>query len=248
MAEILEDEDHAEDVSGVLFDLGISSPQVDRPERGFSFHADGPLDMRFDRSSGPTAADLVNERDQAEIEELLRVNADERHARSISRAVVEARPLRTTLDLVDVVASAVPAAYRRQGHPARKTFQALRMAVNDELSRLQSALLQAISLLRERGRLAVLAYHSGEDRIVKATLREAATGGCTCPPDLPCACGAAPSVRLLRPLQRTPSDQELTSNPRSRSARLRAAEKHTTDEVVGAEAPAATTLPTGARS
>jgi 16S rRNA (cytosine1402-N4)-methyltransferase len=248
MAEVLDDEGHAGDVSGVLFDLGLSSPQVDRPERGFSFHAEGPLDMRFDRSSGPTAADLVNEGEQAEIEELLRFNADERHARSIARAIVQARPLRTTLELVEVIASAVPAAYRRQGHPARKTFQALRMAVNEELGRLQSALLQAISLLRERGRLAVLAYHSGEDRIVKATLREAATGGCTCPPDLPCACGAAPSVRLLRPLQRTPSDEELAANPRSRSARLRAAEKHTAADVVGATAPATTTLPTGARS
>ena len=163
----------------------------------------------------------------AEIEALLRANADERHARAIARGVVEARPIHTTLELVEVIGAAVPAAYRRQGHPARRTFQALRMAVNDELGRLRAALLQAISLLWEGGRLAVLAYHSGEDRIVKEILREAATGGCTCPADLPCACGASPSVRLLRPLSRTPSTEEQERNPRSRSARLRAAEKHT---------------------
>jgi 16S rRNA (cytosine1402-N4)-methyltransferase len=243
MTDVVEAEGHGADVSGVLFDLGLSSPQVDRPDRGFSFHEDGPLDMRFDQSGGPTAADIVNERTQSEIEDLLRINADERHARLIARAVVESRPLRTTLELVEVVASAVPAAYRRQGHPARRTFQALRMAVNDELSRLRAALLQAISLLREGGRLAVLAYHSGEDRIVKEMLREASTGGCTCPPDLPCACGATPSVRLLRPLSRTPSDDELAINPRSRSARLRAAEKHTTTDVAAHPTPstAATT-------
>ena len=246
MTDVIAAEGHEHDVSGVLFDLGLSSPQVDRPERGFSFHEDGPLDMRFDQSEGPTAADIVNERDRGEIEALLRDNADERHARAIARGVVEARPIHSTLELVEVIGSSVPAAYRRQGHPARRTFQALRIAVNDELGRLRAALLQAISLLREGGRLAVLAYHSGEDRIVKEILREAATGGCTCPSGLPCACGASPSVRLLRPLSRTPSTEEQERNPRSRSARLRAVEKHTRES--DEPNPSATaTATTGAR-
>jgi 16S rRNA (cytosine1402-N4)-methyltransferase len=246
MKEVAEAEGHGAEVSGVLFDLGISSPQVDRPDRGFSFHEDGPLDMRFDQTAGPTAADIVNSRGQSEIEDLLRTNADERHARSIAAAIVEARPVRTTLELVDIVAAAVPAAYRRRGHPSRRTFQALRMAVNDELGRLRSALLQAISLLREGGRLAVLAYHSGEDRVVKEIMREASTGGCTCPPDLPCACGATPTLRLLRPLSRTPSDDEIAANPRSRSARLRAAEKHSDDALTAQTGTATETVTTGA--
>jgi 16S rRNA (cytosine1402-N4)-methyltransferase len=242
LSAVVEAEGHGDDVSGVLFDLGISSPQVDRPDRGFSFHEEGPLDMRFDRSSGRTAADIVNGWDQDEIEHLLRQNADERHARSIARAIVEARPLRTTLELVEVIGAAVPAAYRRRGHPARRTFQALRMAVNDEVGQLRSALVQAITVLGAGGRLAVLSYHSGEDRIVKETMREAATGGCACPPGLPCACGASPSIRLLRPLTRTPNEAELADNPRARSARLRSAEK-----LAGPRPTPSTTTTTGAR-
>ena len=247
MAQVAEAEGHRAEVSGVLFDLGLSSHQVDRAERGFSFHQDGPLDMRFDRSTGRTGADILNEEDAAEIEAMLRANGDERHARSIACAIVEARPVRTTLDLVEVIGTAVPAAYRRQGHPARRTFQALRMAVNDELGRLRRALLQALDLLRQGGRIAVLAYHSGEDRIVKEVLREASTGGCTCPHDLPCACGATPSVRLLRPLSRTPTEAEVTANPRARSARLRAAEKDSTSPDARPSSRSGATATTGVR-
>jgi 16S rRNA (cytosine1402-N4)-methyltransferase len=225
MHDVISTQGDSGDVSAVLFDLGISSPQVDRADRGFSFHDDGPLDMRFDQSSGRSAADLVNDATDADIEMILRTNADEPNARSIARAIVAARPLVTTLDLVEVVAGAVPAAYRRQGHPARRTFQAIRMAVNDELGQLRSALVQAIDLLGEGGRVAVLTYHSGEDRIVKQLLRDAVTGGCTCPPDLPCGCGAVRRLVLLRPITRTPSSDEIAANPRARSARLRAAEK-----------------------
>ena len=216
-------------VRAVLFDLGISSPQVDRPERGFSFHEDGPLDMRFDQSTGPSAADVVNDATEDELELMFRTNADEPHARAIARAIGAARPLATTLELAEVIAGAVPAAYRRQGHPARRTFQAIRMTVNDELGQLRSGLVQAIELLAEGGRLAVLTYHSGEDRIVKELLRDAATGGCTCPPDLPCGCGAVRTVELVRPITRTPRSEEIAANPRARSARLRAAQKLAVD-------------------
>lgn len=246
MRRVIDAAGYQDEVSAVLFDLGLSSPQVDRPERGFSFHDEGPLDMRFDQSSGPTAADLVNGIDQRELEDLLRDNADERHARAIAAAIVQARPLRTTLELVEVVGRAVPAVYRRRGHPARRTFQALRMAVNDELGRLRTALVEAIDLLVGLGRLIVLSYHSGEDRLVKETLRDAATGGCTCPPGLPCACGATPSVRLLRPLSRTPSAAELAANPRARSARLRAAEK-IPDAERSVDPSASAAVTTGAR-
>jgi 16S rRNA (cytosine1402-N4)-methyltransferase len=214
-------------VSGALFDLGVSSPQLDEPDRGFSYRADAPLDMRMDRAQPATAADLVNRLPEAELARLLRDLGDERFAARIARGIVAARPLRTTGDLVAVIDVAVPAPARRRqhGHPARRTFQALRIAVNGELDLLRPALTQAIDALVPGGRCVVLAYHSGEDRIVKDVFRTAATGGCTCPPGLPCVCGATPTVRELRRGARKPSAAEVAANPRAEAARLRAAEK-----------------------
>jgi 16S rRNA (cytosine1402-N4)-methyltransferase len=213
-------------VVGVLFDLGVSSAQLDRPERGFSHRADAPLDMRMDRSQPRTAADLLNEEPVEELARILRHYGDERYAARIARAIAAARPLRTTGQLVDVITGAIPApARRRGGHPARRSFQAIRIAVNEELDVLRPALDQALDLLVPAGRCAVLSYHSGEDRIVKDAFRDAATGGCTCPPGLPCVCGAVPTARLLWRGARKPSAAEVEANPRARSARLRAVEK-----------------------
>ncbi len=212
-------------VVGVLADLGVSSGQLDQPERGFSYHRDGPLDMRMDPTQGRTAADVVNGTDEADLAAILARFGDERFADRIARAVVAARPLHTTAELVDVVRSAIPAAARRRGgHPAKRTFQAIRIVVNDELDALAGALDAAIALLAPGGRVAVFSYQSGEDRLVKARLRDASTGGCTCPPGLPCTCGATPTVRLLRRGGWTPSPEEVAANPRAASARLRAAE------------------------
>lgn len=213
-------------VSGVLFDLGVSSPQLDQPERGFSYRAAGPLDMRMDPTGGPSAADLVNEAPAAELARILRDNADERFAARIAAAIVAARPIGDTLTLAEVVREAIPAAARRSGgHPAKRTFQALRIEVNGELEILPGALDQAIDALVPGGRVAVLTYHSGEDRIVKARFRAAASGGCVCPPNLPCVCGAVPTVRIVRPERRRPRHDELLVNRRAESAGLRVVEK-----------------------
>jgi 16S rRNA (cytosine1402-N4)-methyltransferase len=212
-------------VSGVLFDLGVSSPQLDRAERGFSYAGDGPLDMRMDRSQPTTAADVVNGYPEDRLASLLARLGDERHARRIARAVVAARPLSSTGELAEVIRAAIPApARRRGGHPARRSFQAIRIEVNRELEILAPALDDAVDLLAAGGRAVVLAYHSGEDRIVKARFTEAATGGCVCPPGLPCACGARPRVRLLRRGVK-PTAAEVAANHRAESARLRAVEK-----------------------
>ncbi|MBK9181214.1 MAG: 16S rRNA (cytosine(1402)-N(4))-methyltransferase RsmH [Acidimicrobiales bacterium] len=213
-------------LSGALFDLGVSSPQLDRPERGFSYRVDGPLDMRMDPGQRFTAAELVNGAPVAELARILRTYGDERFGARIARAIVAARPLHTTTELARVVVDAIPApARRRGGHPATRTFQALRIAVNEELDVLPAALDQALDLLGPGGRCLVLAYHSGEDRIVKERFRRAATGGCACPPRLPCRCGAVPTVRLLRAGAWRPSPEELAANPRASSARLRAVER-----------------------
>jgi 16S rRNA (cytosine1402-N4)-methyltransferase len=213
-------------VAAVLFDLGVSSPQLDVAERGFSYRADAPLDMRMDRREPLTAAEIVNGWDGAELARLLRDLGDERHAGRIARAIVAARPIATTGRLADVVRDAVPAAARRRGgHPARRTFQALCIAVDRELEVLPVALDAALDLLAPGGRCAVLAYHSGEDRIVKERFRTAATGGCTCPPGLPCACGAEPEFRLLRRGAWMPAAEEVEANHRAESARLRAVER-----------------------
>jgi 16S rRNA (cytosine1402-N4)-methyltransferase len=215
-----------ESVAGALFDLGVSSPQLDEPDRGFSYRADAPLDMRMDRAQPTTAAAVVNGYSQADLARVLATYGDERFAGRIARAIVAARPVATTGELVDVIRAAIPApARRRGGHPAKRTFQALRIEVNGELDVLKPALEDAIELLVPHGRCVVLAYHSGEDRIVKQVFRDAATGGCVCPPGLPCACGAVPVVRELRRGARKPSAIEVASNRRAESARLRAVEK-----------------------
>ncbi|HVT42392.1 MAG TPA: 16S rRNA (cytosine(1402)-N(4))-methyltransferase RsmH [Acidimicrobiales bacterium] len=209
-------------LSGVLLDLGVSSPQLDRGERGFSFRTDGPLDMRMDTASGATAGDLVNTLPEAELATLFRANGEGRLSHRIARAVVAARPLTSTQQLADVVADAVPAAARRKGHPARRVFQALRIEVNDELGELRTVLPAALALLDVGGVCAVISYHSGEDRITKQAFAHAASGGCECPPGLPCVCGAEPHHRLVFRGARKPSAAEVAANHRAESARLRA--------------------------
>ncbi|MGQ9886856.1 MAG: 16S rRNA (cytosine(1402)-N(4))-methyltransferase RsmH [Aggregatilineales bacterium] len=213
-------------VDAVLLDLGVSSMQLDTPARGFAFSADGPLDMRFDpRSDRPTAAELVNHLDESELEALFRDYGEEPHSRRLARAVVRARPLETTGQLAEVIARAVP---RRPGdrlHPATLVFQALRIAVNDELATVRQALPAAVNLLRPGGRLVVISFHSLEDRIVKQFFKEA-SADCLCPPQVPvCVCGHRASLRLLTRKPITADAEEAARNPRSRSAKLRAVER-----------------------
>lgn len=214
-------------VSGVLLDLGVSSPQLDRGERGFSYRNGGPLDMRMDPTSGAPAADLVNNADEQELARIIRRFGDERHATRIARAIVASRPIRTTDGLAEVVRDAIPAPARRTGgHPATRTFQALRIAVNDELGQLERTLGDALDLLVPGGRAAVITYHSGEDRIVARRFRDAAADDCVCPPGAgACRCGGAPSVKLVPRKAITASEDEVAENPRARSARLRVAEQ-----------------------
>ncbi|MCL6450032.1 MAG: 16S rRNA (cytosine(1402)-N(4))-methyltransferase RsmH [Acetobacteraceae bacterium] len=214
---------------GVLLDLGVSSHQFDDPERGFSFQRDGPLDMRYDRTRGPTAADLVNRLPAEELRDLIWRYGEERWAGRIARFLVRARrfgPIATTSRLAEVVGQAIPAAARRRGpHPARRTFQALRIATNRELESLEAGLDAALDVLRPGGRVAVISFHSLEDRLVKRAFLRAA-GGCRCPPGLPvCACGARARLRVLTPRPIRPSAREVEENPRARSAKLRAAER-----------------------
>jgi 16S rRNA (cytosine1402-N4)-methyltransferase len=209
-------------LSGFLFDLGVSSPQLDRPERGFSYRAQGPLDMRMDPDAALTAAQVVNDYPERRLAELLQRNADERFAARIARAVIAARPITSTPQLAQVVASAIPAAARRQGgHPAKRTFQAIRIEVNAELVILGSALDAALDRLGVGGRGLVLTYHSGEDRIVKDHIRRRTT--VAVPPGLPVAVQA--DFAVVRPAARRPSEAEAEANPRSASARLRAVER-----------------------
>jgi 16S rRNA (cytosine1402-N4)-methyltransferase len=219
-------ETHLVDVlSGALFDLGVSSPQLDHAERGFSYRNEGPLDMRMDPDAPWTAADVVNGYEERQLATVIRRHGDERFASRIARAIVEARPIETTTQLAAVVTTAIPAAARRTGgHPAKRSFQAIRIEVNAELEALPTAVDEAIEALTPGGRIAVLSYHSGEDRIVKERLR-AATGHCECPHDLPCVCGAVQTVRLVRRLARTASPAEQQRNRRASSARLRVAER-----------------------
>ena len=222
LARVLDDEG-IDQVAGVLMDLGVSSMHLDRPERGFSYRNDGPLDMRMDPSRGSSAGDLVNGLDAASLADLIRRYGEERFAHRIADAIVAARPIEGTVRLAEIVRAAIPAATRRTGgHPATRTFQALRIAVNDELASLEATLPVAIDRLAEDGVLVVLSYHSLEDRIVKRAFAEAATG-CICPPRLPvCACGRTPAVEhvVRRPLG--PGEAERAANPRSGSVRLRA--------------------------
>jgi 16S rRNA (cytosine1402-N4)-methyltransferase len=213
-------------LSGALFDLGVSSPQLDVAERGFSYRRDASLDMRMDPTTGRTAADVVNQYDEDALVDLFADNGEGRFARRIARAIIAARPLSTTGQLADVVRTAIPAATRRTGgHPARRVFQAIRIAVNEELDQLETALEDAAALLRPGARCVVIAYHSGEDRLVKSTFHRLATDDCQCPPGLPCVCGANPQFRLVSRGARRPSSDEVERNPRSDAARLRAIER-----------------------
>ncbi len=213
----------------VLLVLGLSSMQVDRPERGFSYAVDAPLDMRMDPTAGTSARDLVNEADERELERIFRRYGEERYARQIARALGRRRrerPFERSGDLVETIKTAIPAPARfGDGHPAKRVFQALRIAVNDELEALQTALPAALELLAPDGRLAVISFHSLEDRIVKRFLREQERG-CVCPPEFPvCVCGREPLVRRLTSKPIRPDAHEVALNPRASSARLRAAAK-----------------------
>ena len=208
-------------VDGILFDLGLSSMQLAAPERGFSFQQDGPLDMRFDPSSPTTAADLVNELEEGELADILRRYGQERQARRIARAIVSARSLHSTAQLAALIERVVRRWERI--HPATRTFQALRIAVNDELSVLSKALPQALDLLATGGRLVVISFHSLEDRIVKQFFEREARD-CICPPDVPmCVCGHRARLSIITRHPIRPSEEEVAANPRSRSARLRIA-------------------------
>lgn len=216
------------EVSGVLYDLGVSSPQLDIAERGFSYQRSGPLDMRMDpSSSGVSARDVVNDYAEAELEKVISRYGEEPSARRIAKAIVTSRPIATTGELADVVTSAIPAARRRSGrHPARKTFQAIRIEVNEELDRLESSLSQAARALKSPGgRIVAISYHSLEDRVVK-TFLTSMTKGCICPPRLPtCACGREPLMRAVTRKPMRPSAEEVRANRRAGSARLRCAER-----------------------
>ena len=213
----------------LLLDLGISSMQIDRPERGFSYATDAPLDMRMDPSSEASAAEIVNTWDERELATIFRRYGEERYAKAIARAIVRQRaehPFARTGELVDTIKLAIPTPARfGEGHPAKRVFQALRIAVNDELGQLEAALPAALQMLRPGGRLAVISFHSLEDRIVKRFVAEQAKG-CTCPPDFPvCVCGKEPTLRSLTRKPVRPGRHETDTNPRAASARLRVAVK-----------------------
>jgi 16S rRNA (cytosine1402-N4)-methyltransferase len=213
----------AEPIVGILMDLGVSSHQLDDASRGFSFRADAPLDMRMDPTRGETAAQFLSHVDQHQLVRLLRENGESRFAGSIAKSVLERQP-QTTNELSEAVERAVPMAARRRGHVATRVFQALRIAVNGE-DELGNGLDAALEALTAGGILAVISYHSGEDRVVKTVLHEAATGGCHCPPELGCVCGAVPRVTVFKASARLAGQSEIERNPRARSARLRGARK-----------------------
>ena len=212
---------------GILLDIGVSSHQLDTPERGFSYHADAPLDMRMSQE-GTTAADLVNTWGEKELSDIFYRYGEEKFSRPIARAIVRAReeePVVTTGRLADIIRDAVPARARRDGHPARRVFQALRIAVNGELECLSSALDTAFSCLKDGGRLAVITFHSLEDRLTKRCFQRL-QNPCVCPPKAPvCTCGRKPKVRILARGAVPPTAEEIARNPRARSAKLRVAEK-----------------------
>ena len=216
-------------VDGMLFDLGVSSPQLDEAERGFSYMTDAPLDMRMDRSQSLSAYDVVNGWPREELRRILFAYGEERYAPLIAAAIERRRqiaPIKTTLELAEVIRSAMPAqALREKQHPAKRSFQAIRIAVNDELGAVEQMLRQAMDRLNKGGRLAVITFHSLEDRAVKSAM-QAAARGCTCPPEFPvCVCGKKPQVRILTRKPIVSGEEELEENPRARSAKLRVAEK-----------------------
>ena len=224
----------AEPLDGALLDLGVSSPQLDTAERGFSYHEDAPLDMRMDQRQTMTAADFLNTADEREIMEVIRDYGEEKWAARIARIICEHRaekPFETTFDLVHAVDAAIPKAVRRKddGHPARRTFQAIRIAVNDELKPLEQALKDLTDCLKPGGRICVITFHSLEDRIVKRCFKTL-ENPCICPPKAPiCTCGRKPVVKVLAGGAVAPSKEEIERNPRSRSAKLRVAEKRRTE-------------------
>ncbi len=217
-------------LDGVLLDIGVSSHQLDEPDRGFSYMQDGPLDMRMDRRGGQTAADLVAELSESELANLIYRYGEEKFSRRIARRIVEQRaqtPIESTKQLAELISAAIPAAQRRKEkqHPAKRTFQALRIAVNDELGVLERGLVAAFASLKSGGRLSVITFHSLEDRIVKNYFAGLAKG-CECPPDFPvCVCGKQPQALLITRRPQTATEDELQSNPRARSAKLRTVEK-----------------------
>ncbi|CAM4260140.1 16S rRNA (cytosine(1402)-N(4))-methyltransferase RsmH [Paenibacillus tarimensis] len=222
-------QDGVPQVDGILFDLGVSSPQLDEAERGFSYNHDAPLDMRMDQSETLTAREIVNEWEEREISKILDWYGEERFARNIAKKIVKAReegPIETTGQLAELVKAGIPAAARRTGgHPAKRSFQALRIAVNDELKSEEEALLQAVRCLKPGGRASVITFHSLEDRICKQIFAKFVEK-CTCPPDFPlCVCGNNGQLKLVNRKPIVPGPQELESNPRARSAKLRIAEK-----------------------
>ncbi|MDF2520320.1 MAG: rRNA ((1402)-N(4))-methyltransferase [Clostridia bacterium] len=218
-----------EKVDGILMDIGVSSHQIDEDERGFSYMNDGPLDMRMDTTKGMTAKDLLNNASQQELKRIIKDYGEERWADRIAKFICDEREkyeIVTTFQLVDIIKMAIPAAARREGgHPAKRTFQALRIAVNDELNVLETALQDAVEMLKDGGRVAVITFHSLEDRIVKNIFNQLERP-CTCPPELPvCVCGKEPKLKVLTRKPITASEEELEVNSRSKSAKLRAAER-----------------------
>ena len=217
-------------LDGVLLDLGVSSPQLDRGERGFSYHEDAPLDMRMDVSQGITAADLLNSASEQELCRIIRDYGEEKWAARIAQMICEHRakkPMETTFDLVHAVDAAIPKAVRRKddGHPARRTFQAIRIAVNDELDPLDKAICDFVDCLKPGGRMLVITFHSLEDRLVKRCFQRL-QNPCTCPPKAPiCTCGKKPVVKILAHGAVAPTEEEVARNPRARSAKLRVAQK-----------------------
>ena len=220
---------HIDGADGMLFDLGVSSPQLDDAERGFSYMHDAPLDMRMDRTAYLTAREVVNSWSYEELRRILFEYGEERYAPAIAKRIVQHReqqPIETTLELVDIIKSAMPPqALREKQHPAKRSFQAIRIAVNDELGAVETVMKKAVPLLNPGGRLAVITFHSLEDRIVKNAMAEAAKG-CTCPPSFPvCVCGKKPQVRIVTRKPIVSGEEELERNPRARSAKLRICEK-----------------------
>jgi 16S rRNA (cytosine1402-N4)-methyltransferase len=212
-------------VDAILLDLGVSSMQLDQPQRGFSFMADGPLDMRMNTGRGQSAADLVNTWDVPTLADIFYRYGEERHGRRLAQAIVQGRPYTTTTDLVAVIDANKPAKWTEHIHPATRIFQALRIAVNDELGVLERVIPRAIDLLRPGGRLAIISFHSLEDRIVKHAFKYAASD-CICPPKQPiCTCDKAPQIQIITRKPITATDAEIDANPRSRSAKLRIAQK-----------------------
>ena len=216
-------------IDGMLFDLGVSSPQLDDAERGFSYMADAPLDMRMNREDSLTAWDVVNTWDRVELKRILYEYGEERYAPQIAAAIERRRsehPIETTLELAEIIRSAMPPqALREKQHPAKRSFQAIRIAVNDELGAVSRMMEAAIPRLKPGGRLAVITFHSLEDRIVKSAMQQAAKG-CTCPPEFPvCVCGKKPQIKIITRKPITSGPEELEENPRARSAKLRVAEK-----------------------